>query len=166
MAHFHRRSRCPPRSFRGFFIFNRSRNFLTFRALPPFDYIVKVRFQREPRKFFVLKLTLKITFIFLYFNYLCVLILSENRLETAAFQPFVQRFGCGSVFFVRKTPERAVSGSLQLGDGCFLPGCCVQPQNHPAGIPPAAAIRLEKCAPRPLLLSLVGGRRALIKEKC
>ena len=122
MAHFHRRSRCPPRSFRGFFIFNRSRNFLTFRALPPFDYIVKVRFPRDPRKFFVLKLTLKITFICLHFNYLCALILSENRLKTAAFQPFVQRFGCGSVFFVRKTPERAVSGSLQLGDGCFCRG--------------------------------------------
>lgn len=124
MAHFHRRSRCPPRSFRGFFIFNRSRNFLTFRALPPFDLIVKVRFHREPRKFFVLKLTLKITFISLYFNYLYVLTLSENRLKTAAFRPFVQRFGGGPVFFVRKTPERAVSGSLQLGDGCFLPVCC------------------------------------------
>ena len=122
MAHFHRRSRCPPRSFRGFFIFNRSRNFLTFRALPPFDYIVKVRFPCEPRKFFVLKLTLKITFVSLYFNNLCVLTLSENRLKTAAFQPFVQRFGCGVIYFVKKTPEKAIYRALQHRGRVFFAG--------------------------------------------
>lgn len=166
MAHFHRRSRCPPRSFRGFFIFNRSRNFLIFRALPPFDYIVKVRFQREPRKFFVLKLTLKITFISLYFNCLYVLTLSENRLKTPLSSPLYNVSGVGLSFSSEKHLKGRNVGFYGLGMGVFCRGVACSHKTTRQAYRPRQRSASKNALPALPPLSIVGGRRALIKEKC